>query len=66
MRYSKDHKQETRDRIVRTAARRFREDGVEAVGVAALMADASPGASLETDTVAMICGRVIQYRFGGI
>jgi len=40
MRYSKDHKQETRERIVRTAARRFREDGVEAVGVAALMADA--------------------------
>lgn len=40
MRYSKDHKQETRERIIRTAARRFREDGVEAVGVAALMADA--------------------------
>jgi len=40
MRYSKDHKSETRDRIVQTAARRFREDGVEAVGVAALMADA--------------------------
>jgi len=40
MRYSKDHKQETRDRIIRTAAKRFREDGVEAVGVAALMADA--------------------------
>src|SRR5262249_40552343 len=40
MRYSKDHEQETRERIVRTAARRFREDGVEAVGVAALMADA--------------------------
>lgn len=40
MRYSKDHKQETRERIIRTAAKRFREDGVEAVGVAALMADA--------------------------
>ncbi|WP_343717535.1 TetR/AcrR family transcriptional regulator [Inquilinus sp.] len=40
MRYSKDHKQETRQRIIRTAARRFREDGVEATGVAALMADA--------------------------
>lgn len=40
MRYSKDHKQETRERIVRTAARRFREDGVEATGVATLMADA--------------------------
>ncbi|WP_395678046.1 TetR/AcrR family transcriptional regulator [Inquilinus sp.] len=40
MRYSKDHKQETRDRIIRTAAKRFREDGVEATGVATLMADA--------------------------
>ncbi|WP_034850392.1 TetR/AcrR family transcriptional regulator [Inquilinus limosus] len=40
MRYSKDHKQETRERIIRTAAKRFREDGVEAVGVASLMADA--------------------------
>jgi TetR/AcrR family transcriptional repressor of nem operon len=40
MRYSKDHKSETRDRIVQTAAKRFREDGVESVGVAALMADA--------------------------
>ncbi|MGK9167713.1 TetR/AcrR family transcriptional regulator [Inquilinus limosus] len=40
MRYSKDHKQETRERIIRTAAKRFREEGVEAVGVAALMADA--------------------------
>ena len=37
MRYAKDHKQETRDRIVRKAGERFRAEGVDAVGVASLM-----------------------------
>jgi TetR/AcrR family transcriptional regulator, transcriptional repressor for nem operon len=37
MRYSKDHKTETRRRIVQNASRRFRDEGVEAVGVASLM-----------------------------
>lgn len=37
MRYTKDHKQETRDRIVRMAGQRFRAEGLDAVGVASLM-----------------------------
>jgi TetR/AcrR family transcriptional regulator, transcriptional repressor for nem operon len=40
MRYEKGHKDETRKQIVKAASRRFRRDGIEAVGVAALMADA--------------------------
>ena len=40
MRYSKDHKQETRRRIVEAAGRRFKQDGIDGAGVAALMSDA--------------------------
>jgi TetR/AcrR family transcriptional repressor of nem operon len=40
MRYPKDHKARTRRRIVETAARAFRENGLEGVGVADLMAQA--------------------------
>jgi TetR/AcrR family transcriptional repressor of nem operon len=40
MRYEKGRKDETRQRIIAAAAKRFREEGVEAVGVAGLMADA--------------------------
>lgn len=40
MRYSKDHKQATRERIVEAAGRRFKEDGIDGAGVAALMSDA--------------------------
>ena len=40
MRYEKGHKQATRQRIIETAAARFRRDGIEAVGVADLMAEA--------------------------
>ncbi len=40
MRYEKGHKDVTRTRIVEVASKRFRKDGVEAVGVARLMADA--------------------------
>ncbi|MFC0283091.1 TetR/AcrR family transcriptional regulator [Camelimonas abortus] len=39
-RYGKGHKQEARERIIRQAAERFRRDGIAAVGVRALMADA--------------------------
>src|SRR5437762_398299 len=39
-RYSKDHKQETRRRIVEAAGRRFKQDGIDGAGVAALMSDA--------------------------
>ena len=40
MRYPKDHKARTRRRIVETAARAFRDKGIEGVGVADLMAQA--------------------------
>lgn len=40
MRFEKGHKEQTRRRIIETAARRFRKEGVEAVGIAGLMADA--------------------------
>jgi TetR/AcrR family transcriptional repressor of nem operon len=40
MRYEKGHKAETRQRIVQTAAARFRRDGIDGVGVADIMADA--------------------------
>ena len=37
MRYSTEHKQETRERIVRTASRHFRRRGGKGVGIAELM-----------------------------
>src|SRR6266849_10415931 len=37
MRYSTEHKQETRERIVRTASRHFRRRGESGVGIANLM-----------------------------
>jgi TetR/AcrR family transcriptional repressor of nem operon len=40
MRYSKEHKQETHDRIVRKASVRLREKGAHGIGVADLMKEA--------------------------
>ena len=40
MRYSQDHKQETRRRILEVAGRRFKQDGIDGTGVATLMSDA--------------------------
>src|SRR4051812_3140768 len=40
MRYSEDHKQATRQRILEVAGRRFKQDGIDGSGVAILMADA--------------------------
>jgi TetR/AcrR family transcriptional repressor of nem operon len=40
MRYAKGHKEATRKQIARIASSRFRREGVDAVGVASLMADA--------------------------
>jgi AcrR family transcriptional regulator len=40
MRYSKDHKQATRQRILEAAGRRFKADGIDGAGVAAVMSDA--------------------------
>src|SRR3954466_14425730 len=40
MRYGKDQKQATRQRIVQAAGRRFKEDGIDGAGVAAVMSDA--------------------------
>src|SRR5215218_611847 len=40
MRYGRDQKQATRQRIVQAAGRRFKEDGIDGAGVAAVMSDA--------------------------
>ena len=40
MRYSKEHKPATRQRIVEAAGRRFKEDGIDGAGVATVMSDA--------------------------
>ncbi len=40
MRYSKGHKQATRQRILEAAGRRFKEDGIDGAGVATVMSDA--------------------------
>jgi AcrR family transcriptional regulator len=40
MRYTKGHKQATRQRILEAAGRRFKEDGIDGAGVAAVMSDA--------------------------
>lgn len=39
-RYDKQHKEETRQRIIETAGRRFKQDGFDGAGVATLMSDA--------------------------
>ena len=40
MRYAQGHKEETRRRILEVAGRRFRRDGIEAVGLVPIMKDA--------------------------
>ena len=40
MRYPKDQKQATRRRILEAAGRRFKQDGIDGAGVAAVMSDA--------------------------
>ena len=40
MRYPKDQKQATKRRILEAAGRRFKQDGIDGAGVAAVMADA--------------------------
>jgi len=40
MRYAKDHKQATRQRIVEAAGRRFKQDGIDGAGIATVMSDA--------------------------
>lgn len=39
-RYTADHKSETRKRILDTAGRRFKQDGIDGCGIAAIMSDA--------------------------
>ena len=39
-RYTADHKSETRSRILETAGRRFKQDGIDGSGIAAIMSDA--------------------------
>jgi AcrR family transcriptional regulator len=40
VRYGKEHKEATRQRIIETAGRRFKRDGIDGSGVATLMKDA--------------------------
>jgi TetR/AcrR family transcriptional regulator, transcriptional repressor for nem operon len=40
VRYGKDQKQQTRRRILEAAGRRFKQDGIDGAGVAAVMSDA--------------------------
>ena len=40
MRYPKDQKQATRQRILEAAGRRFKQDGIDGAGIAAVMSDA--------------------------
>ncbi len=40
VRYGKEHKQATRRRIIETAGRRFKRDGIDGSGIATLMTDA--------------------------
>jgi TetR/AcrR family transcriptional regulator, transcriptional repressor for nem operon len=40
MRYGKGHKQATRQRILEAAGRRFKQDGIDGAGIAAVMSDA--------------------------
>ncbi len=40
MRYNTDHKQATRQRILEAAGRRFKQEGIDGAGVAAVMSDA--------------------------
>src|SRR5205823_8619804 len=40
VRYGKEHKQATRQRIIQTAGRRLKRDGIDGSGIATLMADA--------------------------
>ena len=40
MRYGKDQKEATRQRIIEAAGRRFKQDGIDGAGVAAVMSDA--------------------------
>jgi TetR/AcrR family transcriptional regulator, transcriptional repressor for nem operon len=39
-RYGTEHKEETRQRIIQTAGRRFKQDGIDGSGIATLMKDA--------------------------
>lgn len=41
VRYAKEHKQETRQRIIETTGRRLKRDGIDGSGVATLMKDAN-------------------------
>ena len=40
MRYGKEHKESTRRRIIESAGRRFKQDGIDGSGIATLMNDA--------------------------
>src|SRR3954468_2690335 len=69
MRYPKDQKQATRQRILEAAGRRFKADGIDGAGVAAVMSDAgltngpfsAPSASKE-DLVATLLAEQVRVQ----
>lgn len=73
VRYEKGHKEVTRDHILKVASRRFRQDGIDSVGLASLMAEAglthggfyNHFASKE-DLVAAAVRRAMEERLAGL
>ena len=70
-RYNKEHKEATRRRIIETAGRRFKQDGIDGSGIATLMADAglTNGAfyahfDSKDDLVATVVGEEISRQAG--
>jgi TetR/AcrR family transcriptional regulator, transcriptional repressor for nem operon len=68
-RYGKEHKEATRQRIIDTAGRRFKKDGIDGSGIATLMADAglTNGAfyahfESKDDLVATVVGEQLQHQ----
>ena len=71
-RYGQDHKEATRQRIIETAGRRFKQDGIDGSGIATLMADAglTNGAfyahfSSKQDLVATVIGDQLRSQADG-
>ena len=73
MRYGKDQKQATRQRILQAAGRRFKQDGIDGAGVAAVMSDAglTNGAfyvhfDSKEDLVQAVLGDALEQRARGL
>jgi TetR/AcrR family transcriptional regulator, transcriptional repressor for nem operon len=71
-RYGTEHKEETRQRIIETAGRRFKQDGIDGSGIATLMKDAglTNGAfyahfASKEDLVAAVVAAELRRQFEG-